>query len=99
MIGPCHGTAPCRSERCRSPLTCLPLGLAPSCAQDDSIADWVKLACNRARATGAQTIFWLDENRAHDAQLIQKVGHLTLSLLSTLYPPSPPLHLLAVQLI
>jgi len=41
--------------------------------KDDSIADWVKLACNRARATGAQTIFWLDENRAHDAQLIQKV--------------------------
>jgi len=42
--------------------------------KDDSIEDWVKLAVNRARATNAQTIFWLDENRAHDAQLIKKVN-------------------------
>ncbi|MBT8036426.1 MAG: NADP-dependent isocitrate dehydrogenase [Verrucomicrobiae bacterium] len=43
--------------------------------KDAPIADWVKLAVNRARATGWPTVFWLDETRAHDAQLIQKVGH------------------------
>ena len=37
------------------------------------IADWVKLAVSRARATGWPAIFWLDADRAHDAQLIQKV--------------------------
>jgi len=42
--------------------------------KDLPIQDWVKLAVNRARATGVPTIFWLDENRAHDAQLIQKVN-------------------------
>lgn len=42
--------------------------------KDAPIQDWVKLAVNRARATGAPAVFWLDENRAHDAQLIQKVG-------------------------
>jgi hypothetical protein len=36
-------------------------------------ADWVKLAVNRARATGYPTIFWLDEKRGHDAQTIRKV--------------------------
>ncbi len=41
--------------------------------KDLPIQDWVKLAVNRARATGVPAIFWLDENRAHDAQLIQKV--------------------------
>ncbi len=41
--------------------------------KDLPIQDWVKLAVNRARATGVPTIFWLDKNRAHDAQLIQKV--------------------------
>lgn len=41
--------------------------------KDLPIQDWVKLAVKRARATGVPTIFWLDENRAHDAQLIQKV--------------------------
>ncbi len=35
--------------------------------------DWVKLAVGRARATGAPAVFWLDRERAHDAQLIQKV--------------------------
>ena len=43
-------------------------------AKDAPIQDWVKLAVNRARATGNPAIFWLDENRAHDAQLIQKVN-------------------------
>jgi len=41
--------------------------------KDAAIRDWVKLAVNRARATGATTVFWLDRERAHDAQLIQKV--------------------------
>jgi len=42
-------------------------------AKDLPIRDWVKLAVNRARATGAPAIFWLDKNRAHDAQMILKV--------------------------
>jgi len=41
--------------------------------KDLPIQDWVKLAVNRARATGYPAIFWLDKNRAHDAQLIKKV--------------------------
>ncbi|WP_373543679.1 NADP-dependent isocitrate dehydrogenase [Chamaesiphon sp.] len=41
--------------------------------KDLPIRDWVKLAVNRARATGCPTIFWLDEDRAHDANLIVKV--------------------------
>lgn len=43
-------------------------------AKDAPIQDWVKLAVTRARATGSPAIFWLDEDRAHDAQLIVKVG-------------------------
>ncbi|WP_026842069.1 NADP-dependent isocitrate dehydrogenase [Citrifermentans bremense] len=42
-------------------------------AKDLPIRDWVKLAVNRARATGAPAVFWLDKNRAHDAQMIKKV--------------------------
>ncbi|WP_305045761.1 NADP-dependent isocitrate dehydrogenase [Geoalkalibacter sp.] len=42
--------------------------------KDLPIRDWVKLAVNRAKASGAPAVFWLDEKRAHDAQLIQKVG-------------------------
>jgi len=41
--------------------------------KDAPIQDWVKLAVNRAQATGWPAVFWLDENRAHDAQLIKKV--------------------------
>ncbi|MER6381178.1 NADP-dependent isocitrate dehydrogenase [Streptomyces sp. NPDC001250] len=41
--------------------------------KDAPIRDWVKLAVTRARATGDPAVFWLDENRAHDAQLIAKV--------------------------
>lgn len=41
--------------------------------KDAPIQDWVKLAVNRARATGTPAVFWLDANRAHDAQLIEKV--------------------------
>jgi isocitrate dehydrogenase len=42
-------------------------------AKDLPIQDWVKLAVSRARITGAPAIFWLDRNRAHDAQIIAKV--------------------------
>ena len=41
--------------------------------KDESIRDWVKLAVSRARATSTPAVFWLDETRAHDAQLIEKV--------------------------
>ncbi len=41
--------------------------------KDAAIRDWVKLAVTRARATGAPAVFWLDADRAHDAQLVQKV--------------------------
>ncbi|NNC81492.1 MAG: NADP-dependent isocitrate dehydrogenase [Acidimicrobiales bacterium] len=41
--------------------------------KDAPIRDWVKLAVTRARATGWPAVFWLDEDRAHDAQLITKV--------------------------
>lgn len=41
--------------------------------KDVAIKDWVKLAVNRSRATGSPAIFWLDKNRAHDAELIKKV--------------------------
>ncbi|HHC80531.1 MAG TPA: NADP-dependent isocitrate dehydrogenase [Flavobacteriia bacterium] len=43
-------------------------------AKDAPIKDWVKLAVSRARATKMPTVFWLDKNRAHDAQLIKKVN-------------------------
>ena len=42
--------------------------------KDVAIRDWVKLAVTRANATGVKTIFWLDENRAHDRNLIIKVN-------------------------
>ncbi|GAB1235501.1 NADP-dependent isocitrate dehydrogenase [Ferrigenium sp. UT5] len=42
-------------------------------AKDAPIRDWVRLAVARARVTGTPAIFWLDENRAHDAQMILKV--------------------------
>jgi isocitrate dehydrogenase len=41
--------------------------------KDDAIRDWVKLGVARARATGAPAVFWLDPNRAHDAEIIKKV--------------------------
>ncbi len=41
--------------------------------KDAPIQDWVKLAVNRARLSNTPAVFWLDENRAHDAQLIEKV--------------------------
>ncbi|MEK7943552.1 NADP-dependent isocitrate dehydrogenase [Pigmentiphaga sp. YJ18] len=41
--------------------------------KDAPVQDWVKLAVSRARATGVPAVFWLDKNRAHDAQVIAKV--------------------------
>jgi isocitrate dehydrogenase len=41
--------------------------------KDAPIQDWVRLAVSRARATGAPAVFWLDQTRAHDAELIRKV--------------------------
>lgn len=43
--------------------------------KDAPIQDWVKLAVARTRATNTPAVFWLDKNRAHDAQIIQKVAH------------------------
>jgi isocitrate dehydrogenase len=61
--------------------------------KDIPIRDWVKLAVGRARATGSPAVFWLDANRAHDAQLIAKVqtylGKLdTKGLTITILPPA-----------
>ncbi|MGZ6792466.1 MAG: NADP-dependent isocitrate dehydrogenase, partial [Mycobacteriales bacterium] len=41
--------------------------------KDAPITDWVQLAVSRARATGAPAVFWLDETRAHDAEVLKKV--------------------------
>jgi isocitrate dehydrogenase len=46
--------------------------------KDAPIQDWVKLAVSRARATNLPTIFWLDEQRAHDHQMIKKVNQYLL---------------------
>jgi isocitrate dehydrogenase len=43
-------------------------------AKDLPIQDWIKLAVSRARATNVPAIFWLDKNRAHDAQIIKKIN-------------------------
>jgi isocitrate dehydrogenase len=61
--------------------------------KDAPVRDWVKLAVNRARATSAPAVFWLDKNRAHDAQLIAKVetylkDHNTDGLDIRILPPA-----------
>jgi isocitrate dehydrogenase len=60
--------------------------------RDIAVRDWVKLAVRRARATGTPAVFWLDTNRAHDAQLIRKVqtylrDHDTTGLEILILPP------------
>lgn len=60
--------------------------------KDAPIRDWVKLAVSRARATGTPAVFWLDANRAHDAELIKKVDaylpeHDTNGLELSILPP------------
>lgn len=61
--------------------------------KDESIRDWVKLAVNRARLSNTPAIFWLDEARAHDAQIIEKVktylaDHDTTGLDLSILPPA-----------
>ncbi len=61
--------------------------------KDAPVQDWVKLAVNRARATGVPAIFWLDKARAHDAQIIAKVekylkDHDTSGLEIKILPPA-----------
>ncbi|MBR8538007.1 NADP-dependent isocitrate dehydrogenase [Carboxylicivirga sediminis] len=60
--------------------------------KDAPIQDWVKLAVNRAKATGVPAVFWLNEERAHDNQLIKKVhkylpDHDTTGLEIHIMPP------------
>jgi len=61
--------------------------------KDAPVRDWVKLAVNRARATGTPAVFWLDKNRAHDAEVIAKVEtylaeHDTSGLDIRILPPA-----------
>lgn len=61
--------------------------------KDAPVRDWVKLAVNRAKATGTPAVFWLDKNRAHDAQVIAKVEtylaeHDTSGLDLRILPPA-----------
>ncbi|MDB6135593.1 MAG: Monomeric isocitrate dehydrogenase [Verrucomicrobiales bacterium] len=61
--------------------------------KDAPVRDWVKLAVKRARASRTPTVFWLDKNRAHDAQLIAKVeaylkDHDTTGLDIRILPPA-----------
>lgn len=61
--------------------------------KDIAIKDWVKLAVTRARASNWPAIFWLDENRAHDANIIKKVNkylpdHDTAGLTLTIKKPA-----------
>ena len=61
--------------------------------KDAPIRDWVKLAVNRARATGVPAVFWLDKNRAHDAEILKKVelylaDHDTAGLEFPVLPPA-----------
>ena len=60
--------------------------------KDAAIQDWVKLSVARARATGAPAIFWLDKNRGHDIQIVEKVNrylknHDTKGLDIKIMPP------------
>lgn len=60
--------------------------------KDAPIRDWVKLAVKRAKATGVPAIFWLDENRGHDAEIVAKVNqylpeHDTQGLDIRMMPP------------
>lgn len=61
-------------------------------AKDEPIRDWVKLAVKRARASGMPAVFWLDDNRGHDLQMINKVerylkDHDTKDLRISILPP------------
>ena len=71
--------------------------------KDAPVQDWVKLAVNRARLSHTPAIFWLDEKRAHDAQVLAKVKtylaqHDTTSLDITVLPPAAACHATLVRL-
>ena len=51
--------------------------------KDAPITDWVQLAVSRARATGVPAVFWLDESRAHDAEILKKVRAVLATLDTT----------------
>lgn len=66
-------------------------------AKDVAIRDWVKLAVSRSRASGSPVVFWLDENRAHDREIIKKVNtylpeHDTGGLEILIKPPEEAMH-------
>ncbi len=66
-------------------------------AKDVAIRDWVKLAVNRSRASGSPVVFWLDEDRAHDREIIKKVhtylaDHDTSGLEIWIKPPAEAMH-------
>ncbi len=66
--------------------------LAELSTTDIAIKDWVKLAVNRARASSTPVVFWLNKDRAHDAQIIAKVNrylkdHDTKGLDIQIMPP------------
>lgn len=52
-------------------------------SKDAPIQDWVKLAVNRAKASGMPAVFWLDKNRSHDAEMIKKVNKYLAELDTT----------------
>ena len=61
--------------------------------KDEPIRDWVKLAVNRAKSTGWPTVFWLDKNRSHDFEIINKVNEYlksnnTIGVDIRILPPS-----------
>jgi isocitrate dehydrogenase len=61
--------------------------------KDAPVQDWVKLAVNRARLSGTPAVFWLDKNRAHDAQVLAKIErylpqHDTTGLDIRILPPA-----------
>ncbi|WP_028295850.1 NADP-dependent isocitrate dehydrogenase [Olivibacter sitiensis] len=62
-------------------------------AKDAPIKDWVKLAVTRARASETPAVFWLDENRPHDAELIKKVK----AYLPEFHPEGLEIHILAPE--
>jgi isocitrate dehydrogenase len=61
-------------------------------AKDDAIRDWVKLGVTRARATGSPAVFWLDENRGHDAEIIARRSS---SICPSTTPSGLELHIMA----
>lgn len=71
--------------------------------RDIPIQDWVKLTVSRARETGAPAIFWLDENRAHDANLIKKINqylpnHDTTGLMIHIMSPADAMRFTCEQI-